>query len=221
MIEQFQIFDEQGSPRKVEISKENLEEGIAALQTLGHRKANEELKTIQNLKDSLFHFLGRANKVVQFLKRSCRNESQKKALKAVCRAYQYQKNYRKVKKATSKKYYRKKEAEWLRIAQLYLGKYKEQTIGFEDFKKQCYQQLDTIVQSSAMVETINSIVRMYLNSCKNQINQPTLNLIMFYHNHRRYVQGKRKNYTPMELLTGQKQEKDWLDLMLLKVGKAA
>ena len=66
MIEQFQIFDEQGSPRKVEISKENLEEGIAALQTLGHRKANEELKTIQNLKDSLFHFLGRANKVVQF-----------------------------------------------------------------------------------------------------------------------------------------------------------
>ena len=44
---------------------------------------------------------------------------------------------------------------------------------------------------------------------------------MFHHNHRRYVQGKRKNYTPMELLTGQKQEKDWLDLMLLKVGKAA
>jgi len=106
-------------------------------------------------------------------------------------------------------------------AQLYLGNYKEQTISFEDFKKQCYQQLDTIVQSSAMVETINSIVRMYLNSCKNQINQPFLNLIMFYHNHRRYVQGKRKNFTPMELLTGQKQEKDWLDLMLLKVGKAA
>ena len=41
---------------------------------------------------------------------------QKKALKAVCRAYQYQKNYRKVKKATSKKYYRKKEAEWLMTA---------------------------------------------------------------------------------------------------------
>lgn len=221
MIEQFQVFDEQGNPRKVEISKENLEEGIAAMETLGHSKANKELKTIHNLKDSLFYFLGRANKVVQFLKRSCTNEGQKKALKAVCRAYQYQKNYRKVKKATSKKYYRKKEAEWLMTAQLYLGNYKEQTISFEDFKKQCYQQLDTIVQSSAMVETINSIVRMYLNSCKNQINQPFLNLIMFYHNHRRYVQGKRKNFTPMELLTGQKQEKDWLDLMLLKVGKAA
>ena len=109
MIEQFQIFDEQGSPRKVEISKENLEEGIAALQTLGHRKANEELKTIQNLKDSLFHFLGRANKVVQFLKRSCRNESQKKALKAVCRAYQYQKNYRKVKKQLAKSIIEKKK----------------------------------------------------------------------------------------------------------------
>ena len=163
MIEQFQIFDEQGNPRSVEISKENLEEGIAAMQTLGHTKANEELKTIGHLKDSLFYFLCRANKVVQFLKRSCTNESQQKAFKAICRAYQYQKNYRKTKKAASKKYYQKKAAEWLRSTQLYLGNYKEQTIGFEDFKKQCYQQLDTIVQSSAMVETINSIVRMYLN----------------------------------------------------------
>ena len=221
MIEQFQIFDEQGNPRKVEISKENLEDGIAAMQTLGHKKANKELKTIQHIKDALFHFLGRANKVIRFLEKSCTNDGQKKALKAICRAYQYEKNYRKTKKAASKKYYRQKQTEWLRVAELYLGKYEEQTISFKDFKKHCYQQLDTIVQSSAMVETINSIVRMYLNSCKNQINQPTLNLIMFYHNHRRYVQGKRKNFTPMELLTGQKQEKDWLDLMLLKVGKAA
>lgn len=221
MIEQFQLFDEWGNPRKIEINKENLADAIAAMQALGHKKANKELKTIENIKASLFHFLSRAGKVIRFLERSCTNEAQKKALKAVCLAYQAQKNYRKVKKATSKKYYRQKEAEWLRVAQLYLGNYKEQTIGFEAFKKQCYGQLDTIVQSSAIVETINSIVRMYLNSCKNQINQPTLNLIMFYHNHRRYVQGKRKHFTPMELLTGQKQEKDWLDLMLLKVGKAA
>ena len=40
---------------------------------------------------------------------------------------------------------------------------------------------------------------------------------MFYHNHRRYVQGKRKGSTPMELLTGEKQEEDWLDLLLDKV----
>ena len=37
---------------------------------------------------------------------------------------------------------------------------------------------------------------------------------MFYHNHRRYKSGKRKGKTPMEIFTGQKQEKDWIELLL-------
>ena len=40
---------------------------------------------------------------------------------------------------------------------------------------------------------------------------------MFYHNHRRYVDGKRKGKTPIEILTGIKQEKDWLELLMEKV----
>jgi hypothetical protein len=44
-----------------------------------------------------------------------------------------------------------------------------------------------------------------------------LNLIMFYHNHRRYLAGKRKGSTPMELLTGKKQENDWIDLLFAAV----
>jgi len=36
---------------------------------------------------------------------------------------------------------------------------------------------------------------------------------MFYHNHRRYVDGKRKGQTPMEILTGKKQKKDWIELL--------
>ncbi|MDQ7084728.1 MAG: hypothetical protein Q9M36_14455 [Sulfurovum sp.] len=40
-----------------------------------------------------------------------------------------------------------------------------------------------------------------------------LNLFAFYHNHRRYVQGKRKGKTPMEILTHKKQDKDWIELL--------
>ena len=40
---------------------------------------------------------------------------------------------------------------------------------------------------------------------------------MFYHNHRRYVAGKRKGKTPIEILTGRKQETDWLELLIEKV----
>ena len=73
--------------------------------------------------------------------------------------------------------------------------------------------IDQIVQSSALVECINSIIRPYLNGSKNHVTQETLNLIMFYHNHRRYKDGKRKGRTPMEILTGKKQKKDWIELL--------
>ena len=34
-----------------------------------------------------------------------------------------------------------------------------------------------------------------------------------YHNHRRYNDGKRKDRTPLEILTGRKQKKDWIGLL--------
>lgn len=52
---------------------------------------------------------------------------------------------------------------------------------------------------------------------KNQINQAQLNLIAFYHNHRKYKQGKRKGFSPMELITGEKQTQDWLDILLCRI----
>jgi hypothetical protein len=52
-----------------------------------------------------------------------------------------------------------------------------------------------------------------LNSCKGQITQESLNLIMFYHNHRRYKSGRRKGKAPIELLTGKSLEAPWWELL--------
>jgi len=90
---------------------------------------------------------------------------------------------------------------------------------FTDIQVKIYAKLDKIVQSSAMVECINSIIRPYLDSSKNQVTQEQLNLIMFYHNHRRYHAGKRKGKTPMEILTGKEQKEDWIVLLQEKVRK--
>jgi len=68
-----------------------------------------------------------------------------------------------------------------------------------------------------MVECINSILRPYLNNSKNQVTQEFLNLFMFYHNHRRYHAGKRKDKTPMEILTGKEQKEDWITLLQQEV----
>jgi hypothetical protein len=84
---------------------------------------------------------------------------------------------------------------------------------FEIIKERVYSELDAIVQSSAMVECINSVIRPYLNTSRGQVNQNILNLIAFYHNNRRYRAGKRANKTPMEILTGKKQEKAWTELL--------
>ena len=66
---------------------------------------------------------------------------------------------------------------------------------------------------SSIIENINSILRPYLDHSKNQITQEFLNLFAFYHNHRRYNDGKRKGKIPMEILTNKKQDKDWVELL--------
>src|SRR5215472_5956925 len=39
----------------------------------------------------------------------------------------------------------------------------------------------------------------------------------FYHNHHRYKSGKRKGQAPIELMTGQTLQSDWIDLLLHQV----
>jgi len=80
-----------------------------------------------------------------------------------------------------------------------------------------FAQLDSIIRASSLVEMVNRLIRPYLHSCKGHITQEMLNLIMFYHNHHRYKSGKRKGQAPMELLTGQALQSDWVDLLLHQV----
>mgnify|MGYP000050048060 FL=1 len=83
-------------------------------------------------------------------------------------------------------------------------------------KRNIFSRLDGIVQSSALVETINSILRPYMNEARNQLSVEQLNVIRFYLNHRIYKRGKRKGFAPIELLSGKKLKQSWLDLLLAK-----
>jgi hypothetical protein len=85
------------------------------------------------------------------------------------------------------------------------------------YQKEIYSRLNKIVQSSALVECINSIIRPYFNTTKSHVTQGLLNLIMHYHNHRRYLDGVRKNKTPMEILTGKAQAKDWISMLFDRI----
>ncbi len=85
---------------------------------------------------------------------------------------------------------------------------------FDELKVLVFEKLDSVVKASSLVEMVNSLIRPSLNSSKGQITQETLNLIMFYHNHRRYKSGNRQGKAPIELLTGEALQGDWVDLLI-------
>ncbi len=95
-----------------------------------------------------------------------------------------------------KRYHHRERECWLTCAEGLLGK------EFDTLKALVFDKLDSIVRASSLVEMVNSLIRPYFNSCKGQITQEALNLIMFYHNHHRYKSGKRPGKAPIELLTG-------------------
>jgi hypothetical protein len=106
-----------------------------------------------------------------------------------------------------KRYHQKERDFWLACADGLLGN------AFDTLKALVFDKLDSIVRASSLVEMVNSLIRPYLNSCKGQITQETLNLIMFYHNHRRYKSGKRQGQAPIELLLGKSLEAPWWELL--------
>ncbi len=107
-----------------------------------------------------------------------------------------------------KHYHRQESRYWLDFSEGLLGDQ------FDELKELVFEKLDSIVKASSLVEMVNAIIRPSLNSSKGQITQETLNLMMFSHNHRRYKGGKRQGKAPIELLTGEALEADWVDLFI-------
>jgi len=103
---------------------------------------------------------------------------------------------------------------WLACAEGLLGD------AFDTFTALVFDQLDSIVRASSLVEMVHALIRPYLNSCKGQITQETLHLMMFYHNHRRSKSGKRQGKAPLELLIGKPLEAPWWELLLQQVNTA-
>jgi len=110
-----------------------------------------------------------------------------------------------------KHYHQHERQQWLDFAEGLLDNQ------FAPLQAVVFEKLDTMVQASSLVELVNSFSRPSLNSSKGQITQETLNLIMVYHNHRRYKSGKRQGKAPIELLTREPLEADWVALLIQHV----
>jgi hypothetical protein len=205
LLEAFNIFDDYGNLINANEALADFDTAIEMMKSLGDSEISKELKSIETCKPNLFQFRAVAQQTMSELSASIAPD----LLKPICLAWQAHKNANKAKNTDRKNSLKRKEQHIL--TQL---EYTMPHISIQQSKQIAYAKLDKIVQSSSAVECVNSILRPYLNASKNQITQPTLNLIAKYHNHRRFKAGKRKGKTPVEILTGKEQVEDWIDILL-------
>jgi len=212
LIHQLNSFNANGDLLQRDEVRLNMEAALELMESLQHESINKEVSSIKgNLSDLLTYF-DTAKEALENCQKMCSNND---ALKALCLAWQWNKAVIKSKKTERRHRAIEQRDLHLELASLFINDEQK----FFMLKSDVFDELDGIVQASSMVECINSILRPYLNSSKNQISQAFLNLFMFYHNHRRYRAGKRKGKTPMEILTGQKQQEDWITLLRKEVRK--
>ena len=204
ILGELNVFDSNGHLRNRQHAEQGISVGLALVEELNHTKITNAVNKIKRTLPDLFHYFDVAKKLVDECKALPIDEE---SLKAYCIAWQWGKAVRKAKKSERKKKAQEREQFCLEIA----GGMNQETSG--TLHKEVYSKLDKIVQSSALVECINSIIRPYLNTTKNHVTQDQLSLIMHYHNHRRYRDGLRKDKTPMEILTGKEQAKDWISIL--------
>jgi hypothetical protein len=204
LVEELKIFDTTGNLRNRKKAEGNIHAALDLLETLKNVKLTKVVEKIRRTMPDLLNYFDTAQSIVSDLRTLSIDED---ALRVLCLAWQWGKEVIKAKNAKARNYRSMQEKFYLELSECCIPE------NYDLIKKQVFMKLDHIVQSSAMVECINSIIRPYLNTSKNHVTQDLLNLIMFYHNHRRYINGKRKGKTPFEILTGKKQEKDWIELL--------
>lgn len=212
LIHQLNVFDSNGELRHYEQVEGHM---IAALELMASLNHSGIAKTAILVKKALPDLLIYFKDAIIAVKNCNALTNNKDALKALYLAWQWSKAVVKSKVTSRKHRAIEQQQFYLELAELFVGEEEKYRI----LKEKVTDELDQVIQASSMVECINSILRPYLNTSKNQVTQEFLNTFMFYHNHRRYHAGKRKGKTPMEILTGNQQAEDWITLLLEEVSK--
>src|SRR3990172_6913085 len=188
------LFDKGGNLQDKAGVKEEILTALALMKELSYKKV-----------DGFLLYFEKAKEVYKRVSAQIEN---KEVLRALCLAWQWDHKVHQSKGAEQKHFSRQERDFWLAYAEGILGQ------DIESLKESTFSELDTVVRSSSLVEMVNSLIRPYLNTCKGKINKESLNLIMFYHNHRKFNDGKRKGKAPIEILSGKLLKKHWVDILL-------
>ena len=218
LLQQLRPFTAQGLPRDKQSATQTIKFAVEVLELLPIKGLAEKLKRVNALVEAgtLLSFLDKVPVIY--------DKWAKKLATSTCWLWmQYWLWWKKSFQTHSPSIqaYAKQQA---KAASQLLEEYylqKQQQLQFEKIRCCLFEELDTIVQASSLVETFNSILKPFINSARGQLNQPLLNLVAFYHNHRVFnKRSKRGGFAPVELLNNIVLDKPWIDLLMDKI-KAA
>jgi len=196
ILEVLPFLNDRGEFQDPEVVRDTLETALELIIEMECSKTKEiALKLLSDLNKNLAYL-----RVAQQVKLGLSAIiTEPEFLKAFCLAWTHQ---RKVALTSGKqrRYHLEENKFWLEYLEVELG------VNYSEFKELSFRWLDSIPRASSLVEAVNSLLRPYLNVIKGQLTQPLLNLILYYHNHRPFLGGKRKGKAPLENLLGKPLE---------------
>ena len=136
-------------------------------------------------------------------------------LRELCLAWQAEKRSR------AAKDYRRKKALEQQAADHCLLASSGDVEDVEGAKQLVFDRLEDNVRSSSPLESINSLIRDYLNSSRCQITQDVLDLIVYYLNHKIASRGPYQGTSAWERFTGKPEEGTYVDQILDHLNKSA
>jgi hypothetical protein len=213
ILQQFNVFSTTDGAIRPRVQAEQIvSTALEMLEQLSINGIKEQIKDIRRVLPHLFSFLDTAKKGLEQIAQ----DIDPLVLPYWTVAWQRFKKAAKIKNNYPKqKRMKMKATSDLDLLHDYYREQKGNDFDFNRIKDTIFYALETAcAQSSAAVENVNSFIRPFLNQCRGQITQNTLNLLMFFHNHCPFDTGKRKGKAPIEILSGQKLDDHWADLIL-------
>lgn len=212
MLQQMKVFhSSDGRVRLKSFATQEVQAAIDLMRLLPITGLSKTLNQIQKILPNLFNFLDTAQKGVEIMAKKIDSVQ----LLFWAQAWQNSKIACKIKHDYPKRclFFNKMQQDLDFIRKDFKGSENE----FDVFAFDVFKDFDIhCAQSSAPVENINAFLRPFINQSKGQISQNMINLLMFYHNHKVFKRGKRKGFAPIELLSGTKLNKSWLDILAEK-----
>ena len=204
----FNTFNPDGSPRTkgeaeadVNAVLELIENDMGKLPATLH----DAIKGLRKALPSYWVYFERVEAILNNLPEIIPDE----IVKELCLGWQAEKQSR-----SAKDYQRKKKLQKKAQDHFALAKCAEKDLPVEKWQQIVFDRLEDNVRSSSPLESTNALIRDHLNSCRGQITQKMLDLIVYSINHKIATRGPYKGTSPWQRLTGKAETTDYAEQIL-------